>query len=832
MSHQRSAMTLWILASAERSKIIILPIRDKKKKPLFVGELILRDTDAGPRPHKFKVKDNGKGEFKPPSEFVELLRKTDRIMIARGGDEGQTASFVEMLQGFQMSADVVNACRFCLLKNRFNFLNRRSIRYHREKVCEDCGREELFNTLKSSHVNYSDEICERFEDIMLKTKDLDRTMAMISPDDIDPDLTRFDSIAANTSVPKGLIKDLPLHKGFKKILLAKSETLLPVQSLSVENGLLKGQNQLVTSVTATGKTLIAELAGIENILRKKGRLIYLVPLVALANQKYDQFTKRYSSLGIKTSIRVGSERIKTKKGASMKRTLDSDIIVGTYEGLDQILRTGNADLLGQIGTVVIDEVHTIEDSERGHRLDGVIARLKYVAAGAQFIYLSATVAKPQLRAKQLNAKLIEYEYRPVPIERHLILCPEHSKTKIMARLVREEFSTTSSKGHKGQTIIFTNSRRNCHRISEALPISASAYHAGLTSQERKKVEVAFVKGKLPVVVTTAALAAGVDFPASQVIFESLAMGIEWLTMQDFLQMLGRAGRPDYHDRGEVVVLAVPNKKYSGDKGDTEDAVALKLLKGEMQHTKVDYGDDEKMEEILASAAVTSSRNDLKMIHSYMLADYNVDMLLDKLARNKFLHKKGDLIALTRFGKIASGHFLSVSRAFLIRDSVLIDQEPIVTVSNLEFFDAVYYKYAARVSAALNVNLPSRVFQGASLDILFEGENMDKLDVTLRDQLLDFAGDFLTCSCRDSPYCGCAERKFSEKIISIRAEGYDPEGIVRKLEHLYGITAYPGDVLGYLDNVVRNLEAVELIASAYSKREIAYKARDLRKLVEG
>lgn len=825
-------MTLWILASPELSKIIILPIRDKKKVPLFVGELVLMNKEVGPRPHKFKVKTAGKSEFRPPSEFIDLLRIADRIMIAKDGDAKQTADFIEMLQGFQLSADVVNACRFCLLKNRFNFLNRRSIRYHRDKICEDCAREELNRMLRSHHMNYGDEACQRFEEAMLKTKDLDRTMAMVSPDELDRELTRFDCIEANTSVSGKMIKDLPLRKGFKKILLAKSKTLLPVQSLSVENGLLKGQNQLVTSVTATGKTLIAELAGIENILRKKGRMLYLVPLVALANQKYDQFTKRYSPIGLKTSIRVGSARIKTAKNASMKRTLDSDIIVGTYEGIDYLLRTGGADLLGQIGTVVVDEVHTIEDSERGHRLDGVIGRLKYVAPGAQFIYLSATVAKPQMRAKQLGAKLIEYEYRPVPIERHLILCPEHSKTKIMAKLVREEFSTTSSKGHKGQTIIFTNSRRNCHRIAEALPLSAAPYHAGLTSQERKKTEIAFLKGKLPVVVTTAALAAGVDFPASQVIFESLAMGIEWLTMQDFLQMLGRAGRPDYHDRGEVVVLAVPNKKYSGDKGDTEDAVALKLLKGEMEHSKVEYGEDEQLEEILASVAVTSSKKDLEKIHSYMLADFNVNYLLNKLAKNKFLHKKGDLLSLTKFGKIAAGHFLSVSKAFLIRDSVLVDQEPIVTVSNLEFFDSIYYKYANRIGAALNVNLPSRVFQGASLDILFEGENMGKLDVTLRDQLFDFAADFLTCSCRDSPYCGCAERKFSEKIISIRAEGYEPEGIVKKLEHLYGVTAYPGDVLGYLDNVVRNLEAVEMIARAYSKRDIAAKAKNLRKLVEG
>jgi helicase len=220
------------------------------------------------------------------------------------------------------------------------------------------------------------------------------------------------------------------------------------------------------------------------------------------------------------------------------------------------------------------------------------------------------------------------------------------------------------------------------------------------------------------------------------------------------------------------------------------------------------------------------------IHGDMLAGYAVDVLVRRLERQKFLYRKKGTIELTSFGKIAAGHFLSVSRAFLIRDAVLMDHDPLAIITNLEFFDGVYFKYVSRISAALNVNLPSRVFQGASLDILFEGENMGKLDISLREQLFDFASEFLACSCRDSPYCGCAERKFSEKIIMIRTEGYDPAGIVRKIENLYGITAYPGDVLGYLDSAVRNLDAVEMIAKTYSKREIASEARRLKKEIEG
>ncbi|MEA1985633.1 MAG: DUF5814 domain-containing protein, partial [Euryarchaeota archaeon] len=789
-------------------------------------------TSAGPRPHRFRVTRDGKEEYRPPEEFIDLLRLSERIMIVASGDPKMEANIIEMLSGFHLTADRVQVCRFCLLKKQFNFVNKKSIKYHNELICEDCAKEELLRALRNSHCHYGDEAIERFEQILLRTKDLDRTIGMLDPEELDPELTRFDTIRSNPDESTRSIKDLPLTRKFKNILLKKSKTLLPVQSIAVDNGLLDGKNQLITSVTATGKTLVGEMAGVENILKHNGKMLYLVPLVALANQKYDDFTKRYSTIGIKTSIRIGSSRIRTSKTRSMNRDVDTDIIVGTYEGLDYLLRTKGADLLGQIGTVVIDEVHMVEDDERGHRLDGLIARLKYVAPSAQFIYLSATVAKPEVMAKKLGATLVDYEHRPVPIERHLVFCPENREIRLMTKLVRDEFKMVSSKGHKGQTLIFTNSRRNCHRIAGALPISAAAYHAGISHPERKKIERRFAKGELPVVVTTAALAAGVDFPASQVIFESLAMGIEWISIQEFLQMLGRAGRPDYHDRGIVILLATPDKSYTSQQSNTEDEIAIRLLKGEMEHTEVDYGKDEQMEEVLASAAVTVSKRDLVAIQKSMLAEFSVDPIITRLKKYHMIRQTGDTISLTRFGSITAGHFLSVPRAFLIRDAVLAEHGVLDIVANLEFFDQVYFKYANQVSTALKINMPSRVFQGASLDIIFEGENLSRLDVTIQDQLFDFAADFLTCKCKESPYCGCAEKKFSEMIINLRCEGYDPEQIVKRTESLYGITAYPGDLYGYLDGVVRNLDAVEMIAKAYSKKDTAREARRLRKLVEG
>lgn len=826
-------MTLWVLSYAEKSKIIVMTIKDRMKQPLSVAELHIKDSYKGPRPHKIRLLAGKKNEeFIPPQQFIELLRSANRIMLAEGGDPANEEAFLEMLKGFQLNADKVKICKHCWINKRFNFVNSKSIKYHDELICADCAKEELLRAIRSAGVQYGERSVDFFEQVLSKTRDLDRTIRMLSPERLDPEFTRYDTIRTKPSEATVRIKNLPLAKKFKEMLLQKSETLLPVQALSVEAGLLEGKNQFVVSATATGKTLIGEMAGVQNLLEKKGKMLYLVPLVALANQKYDQFTERYSKLGLTTSIKIGAILIKTSQRMKMHTSPNADIIVGTYEGVDHMLRSGNADFLGKIGTVVIDEVHMLEDQERGHRLDGLIGRLRYIAPEAQFIYLSATVVNPAAYAKKLEARLVRYEHRPVPIDRHLLFCQENEKANLISQLAKEEYSMLSSKNHRGQTIVFTNSRRNCHKLAGALSIQASPYHAGLSQYERKKVETLFAKGELPVIVTTAALAAGVDFPASQVIFESLAMGIDWISVQEFMQMSGRAGRPDYHDRGIVVLMPVPGKSYSSAQSDTEEEVAIKLLQGEMLSAGVEYGEAEQLEEVLASVAVTSSIQDLRNIHALMFGGFDLDKQISRLQSYRFLEKKGNKVALTRFGKIIAAHFLPVSKAFLIRDAVLAENSSLKIVTNLEFFDAAYFKYANQIGSSLHVNMPSRVFQGAALDIVFDGESLSHLDIKIRELMLSFASDFLTCTCRDSPYCGCAEQKFSEKIIRLRMEGMDPSQIIKRLEDKYGISAYQGDVFGYLDGAVRNLDAVELIARVHSKKEVAEEAKKLKKKVQG
>ncbi|MDV0445917.1 ATP-dependent RNA helicase DbpA [Methanimicrococcus sp. At1] len=828
---------LWILFAGKGKTFTVMVIADKKREPLWVGELELKQNTAGFRPHKIRVlKRNGKTladeEYVPTKDFIETLKKANRVMVSRETSPKNRQELEDMLGAYQLKFDTVDICRHCLLQKRFNFLNKSSVKYGKELICPDCAKDELKKALRNSKQHMGDSTMDFFDRVLDRTRDFDKTLSMLNADRLDASTTKYDTVVSSKDEKRMPIKALPIHKRLKDLLLKKSKDLMPVQSLAVESGLLEHKNLMIVSATATGKTLIGEIAGVENVLSKKGKMLYLVPLVALANQKYDQFTTRYNEIGLKTSIRIGAEMIKTKETTFMKKTLDSDIIVGTYEGIDHLLRLGNADALGQVGTVVIDEVHMLTDAERGHRLDGLIARLRYTVPDAQFIYLSATVGNPNYFAEKLGANLVVYEHRPVPIDRHLLFVQEHEKNRLMTQLVQDEWNMKSSKGHRGQTIIFTNSRANCQSISNALPMPSAYYHAGLNQRERKIVETKFGKGEIPVVVTTAALAAGVDFPASQVIFESLAMGIDWLTVQDFLQMSGRAGRPDFHDRGIVVLMAVPGKTYSSGSKETEEDVAVGLLKGTLSEDDFDYNEENQLEELLASVSVTSSKSDLLKILSTMFGSINENIMLLKLQKYKFIELKGQTVTQTELGQIASAHFLSVSKTFMIVDSIKANISALRIITNLEFFTGATFKYAEQISKDLRMNLPSRVFQGAFLDIIFDGAVLKEVSPKYQKMLLNFAGDMFVCSCKESPYCGCAERKFSEKILLLRMKGLEPIAIIRELESEYGITAYVGDVFSYLEDAVRNLEAVELIAKTMKKDGLAKEAKELRAKIRG
>ncbi|GGM58130.1 helicase [Halarchaeum rubridurum] len=650
---------------------------------LFRARLQTKETDAGPRPGKFRLKTANGEDPRSPDEFVEIARLADRIRVSEQTSRDGRREIRDLLDGYQLAekAKVVRTCRYCAGNGRYSpITDETSVEADGERICQDCAVRELERELafKGDLTGAAE---DRLEELLLDVGDLDRIVGLLEGQ-LDPDLTKFDEVSANTDdVDPYPVSDLDLHPGVQGLLEDRFETLLPVQSLSVENGLVEGEDQLVVSATATGKTLIGEMAGLHRALSGNGKLLFLVPLVALANQKHEDFEDEYGDL-VDVSIRVGSSRIRDDGQAFDP---NADVIVGTYEGIDHALRTGRD--LGDVGTVVIDEVHTLQEEGRGHRLDGLITRLKHYCeqrenaresyTGAQWIYLSATVGNPGGLAKKLRANLVEFEERPVPIERHLTFADGQEKPRITNKLVRREYDKESSKGYRGQTIVFTNSRRRCHEVARKLDYPAAAYHAGLDYGKRKQVERQFGDQDLAAVVTTAALAAGVDFPASQVVFDTLAMGIEWLTVQEFEQMLGRAGRPDYHDRGKVYMLVEPDAVYHNSMDMSEDEVAFKLLKGEMEDVVTAYDQNAAIEEVLANVVVGG--HSAKRLSERMVGDVPTKHAVGKLLEYGFI----DGLDPTPLGRTVTTHFLDPDEAFKMLDGVRKGMDPYRIAAEIE-----------------------------------------------------------------------------------------------------------------------------------------------------
>lgn len=640
-----------------------------------VGMVEMAETPRGERPVHYRVRWGGKKQFRntPSKELLVSLRKAEIYLTKK--DE----PFETFLQGFQIPFMYASVCRICLMDDRVTPIDKKtSVRYSTgEQICFDCGRRELRRELAGMG-RVGKQASGHLEELLRNFRDIDKVLASIQPEQAKMKQTLFDRLEAHPVAKTSRLEELPLPRRF--VDAAGVETLMPAQQMAVDAGLLYGKHLLIVSATASGKTFVGEMAGLKNYLDGHGHMLFLVPLVALAVQKYQRFEERYGKLG-GVGILIGQTRIKLPENRPLgDRDIQAPIVVGTYEGVDHYVRCGKR--LPHIGTVVIDEVQMLEDPDRGHRLDGLIARLKYLAPKAQFLYLSATIGMPKVLAGKLGATLVRYDDRPVALERYLFFLEHKQKIPTIKKLCEQEYRQVSSKGFHGQTIVFTHSRARTHVIADALGPGYAAYHAGLTSQERREIESKFMSGKIRAVITTAALGAGVDFPASQVIFDTLAMGIAWLTVQEFNQMAGRAGRPDFHDLGKVVVLAEPGASYSRGSGSTEEEMAIRLLKGEMEEVAPEHDIEQSSEEYVANAVACQGKEaDLERITESMVG--TTEPVLDILVKEGLVSRKDGTIVLSDLSRVMAEHFIGVERLSEILRLIRKVDDPLEIVAELE-----------------------------------------------------------------------------------------------------------------------------------------------------
>lgn len=185
------------------------------------------------------------------------------------------------------------------------------------------------------------------------------------------------------------------------------------QEKAFGKGLLEGKNLLVCTPTASGKTLIGELAFTKCIIQGRGKAIYLVPLKALASEKYKSFKNRYGHL-FRVALSIG------ETDSSDSYLENYDLIVCTSEKLDALIRH-NTPWLKYVKAVVVDEIHLLNDPGRGPTLEILLTILREMIKDVQVIGLSATIGNPEELAKWLDAELVKDRWRPVELHKGVYL---------------------------------------------------------------------------------------------------------------------------------------------------------------------------------------------------------------------------------------------------------------------------------------------------------------------------------------------------------------------------------------------------------------------------
>ena len=206
------------------------------------------------------------------------------------------------------------------------------------------------------------------------------------------------------------LNKLPLPEYFQNYY-NKFPNLTPIQEKAVKAGLLDKKSQLICAPTASGKTLVATMAIVNSL--SEGKAIYLVPLKALANEKL----KEYRSLLEKTNYKV--EKAVGDVDSDPNYLAKYDLLILTTEKLDSLLRH-RISWINQVKTIIIDEIHLLNDPKRGPTLEVIITLIKMLIK-PQIIGLSATIGNPQELADWLEAELVIDNWRPVELKKGIFL---------------------------------------------------------------------------------------------------------------------------------------------------------------------------------------------------------------------------------------------------------------------------------------------------------------------------------------------------------------------------------------------------------------------------
>ena len=521
------------------------------------------------------------------------------------------------------------------------------------------------------------------------------------------------------------ISELDLQERYIEFLNSLNfTTLYPPQADCVSSGLLKNQNLLVSTPTASGKTLVAIIATLKHV-EHGGKIVYLSPLRALASEKYFDFKKlekitKSDGSSIKVSISTGDYE------SNSDHLKDSDIIILTNEKFDSLRRHG-IKWLSQVSLIVVDEIHLLGDSYRGPTLEMIIANMMISEHKPQLLGLSATINNVDEISNWLNAKSVISNWRPVDLYEG-IWCSGQLDFKNGTSPVNIDNSGEGTAidiaidmvKQNAQSIIFTETRKRAaslaKKIEKMMPVllnieqsndlsdlskklekfgsdtdmnklliklikhGVAFHHAGVSNQQRQIIETGFKERKIKIICATPTLAAGVNLPARRVILSSYLRydmkygGMSPISVLDYKQMCGRAGRPQYDDRGETILIANNESE--------QDSLFDHYINGDVEDIESALSNQDSLRtHILATISSSqfgiSKPKLLKLFNNTLFTlqngndelEFKVEESLDFLLNENFIEKRNNKFISTRFGKQTSLLYINPLTARNFRDYI-------------------------------------------------------------------------------------------------------------------------------------------------------------------
>lgn len=510
-------------------------------------------------------------------------------------------------------------------------------------------------------------------------------------------------------------------------------SLYPPQQEAIPK-VIEGKNLVLSIPTASGKSLVAYIAILNRLLREQGKALYIVPLIALAREKYEEL-RLFENLGLKVGISTGD------LDDSDPRLSRYDIIVCTSEKADSLLRH-KVKWVQDVKVLVIDEIHLIHDPTRGPTLEVLIAHFKALNPKTQIIALSATIQNATELSIWLDASLVLSDWRPVTLREGVFYDQiieyddakqvpiESSHADILFSLVEQSLK------QNGQALLFVNTRRSTISVAKNLASAMSPlltlddqqhlhqivqdmkqhhveqtsldteligcitsgvafHHAGLSSFQRRTVEQAFKKRIIKCIVATPTLAAGVNIPAQRVIIRDLwrydpSFGMRPIPVLEYKQQAGRAGRPRYDSFGEAITIAKDDHQ--------KQQILAKYIHGDVEPIYSKLGNQASLRMHLLAAIATrfvETTEDIyqfidRTFYAYQADTYalrdTIDDTIQFLKENGFIIFEGNSINATIFGQRTSSLYIDPLSAVQLKSALEASQRK--DASEMSFLHAI------------------------------------------------------------------------------------------------------------------------------------------------